>query len=143
MFHLSGFARVREERHQVHGKLVRPHDGIELEPPTSNHLDGEKLVLFSRWKKNLGDIETENEVEREEVFVFVAEDAEFLKCLLDPLILADQPPVDQVRYLTTKHASVVARPVTKRDGCIEGAKDDQVLPNPLEDASSPDLEKVE
>ena len=37
----------------------------------------------------------------------------------------------------------VARPVTKRDGCIEGAKDDQVLPNPLEDASPPDLEKVE
>ena len=35
------------------------------------------------------------------------------------------------------------RPVTKRDGCIEGAKDDQVLPNPLEDASPPDLEKVE
>ena len=76
------------------------------------------------------------------MFVFVAEDAEFLKCLLDPLILADQPPVDQVRYFTTKQASV-ARPVTKRDGCIEGAKDDQVLPNPLEDASPPDLEKVE
>ena len=77
------------------------------------------------------------------MFVFVAEDAEFLKCLLDPLILADQPPVDQVRYSTTKQASEVARPVTKRDGCIEGAKDDQVLPNPLEDASPPDLEKVE
>ena len=46
------------------------------------------------------------------------------------------------RYSTTKQASV-ARPVTKRDGCIEGAKDDQVLPNPLEDASPPDLEKVE
>ena len=76
------------------------------------------------------------------MFVFVAEDAEFLKCLLDLLILADQPPVDQVRYLTTKQASV-AQPVTKRDGCIEGAKDDQVLPNPLEDASPPDLEKVE
>ena len=36
-----------------------------------------------------------------------------------------------------------AQPVTERDGCIEGAKDDQVLPNPLEDASPPDLEKVE
>ena len=76
------------------------------------------------------------------MFVFVAEDAEFLKCLLDPLILADQPPVDQVCKIFYNKTSV-ARPVTKRDGCIEGAKDDQVLPNPLEDASPPDLEKVE
>ena len=34
-------------------------------------------------------------------------------------------------------------PVTDRDGCIDGAEDGQVHPNPLEDAPSPDLEQAE
>ena len=34
-------------------------------------------------------------------------------------------------------------PVAKRDDCIEGAEDGQVLPQPLEDAPSPDLEQAE
>ena len=34
-------------------------------------------------------------------------------------------------------------PVAKRDDCIGGAKDCQVLPNPLEDAPLPDFEQAE
>ena len=33
-------------------------------------------------------------------------------------------------------------PVAKRDDCIGGAKDCQVLPNPLEDAPLPDFEQA-
>ena len=48
-----------------------------------------------QWKRHLGDIETKDELEGEEVLVLVAEDAELLKGELHLLVLADQPPLGQ------------------------------------------------
>ena len=45
--------------------------------------------------------------------------------------------------LSLKPMKYEASPVTKRDDCIDGAEDGQVLPNPLEDASPPDLEQTD
>ena len=70
------------------------------------------------------------------MFVFVAEDAKFLKCVLELLVLAYYQPVDNKNNCKKGHKA----PVTDRDGCIDGAEDGQVHPNPLEDAPPPDLE---
>ena len=47
-----------------------------------------------------------------------------------------------INLLTTKTIPKKGHkaPVTDRDGCIDGAEDGQVHPNPLEDAPTPDLE---
>ena len=70
------------------------------------------------------------------MFVFVAENAKFLKCVLELLVLAYYQPVDNKDNSKKCHEA----PVTDRDGCIDGAEDGQVHPNPLEDAPTPDLE---
>ena len=75
------------------------------------------------------------------MLVLVAEDAELLKGELHLLVLADQPPVGQGQE--TPLSVYDETPVAKWDDCIEGAEDGQVLPQPLEDTSSPDLEQAE
>ena len=101
---------TRQEGQQIHPELVRPRDGAELLPPSVDHLSH---------------VETEYEPDGDPVVEVSEVDADLLKALLHPLVLAEHQPVGEA------------------DAEVAEPEEEEVAPYALVDAPLPEEEKSE
>ena len=121
--HLVSLSSSRTIGGKIHGKCVRPGQRGVLVPPLTHN-----LKLTSRLDRGhdttsheyLSHIETENEVERKIVLVFVCKHAEPLKGLFGIFVIDENHPVD------------------KGDEAVEDAVGDEGLPDALVYAACPE-----
>ena len=74
---------------------------------------------------HLADIKTQDELERQELLVGVAEDTEPLKALLDGLLSTED------------------KPVSDADDSVEETVEEELVPDTLEETAAPDAEDTE
>ena len=123
--HLVGLPSAGAVGGEVHGKGVRPGQRGELVPPLTYNLKHEmglKLLGENILEVYLGDIKTENEVQRKIVFILVGKHTEPLEGLFGIFIIAENDPVKD------------------GDEAIEDAVGDEGLPDALVYAARPEEE---
>ena len=120
--HLVGLPSTGAVGGEVHGKGVRPGQRGELVPPLTYNLKHEIGLKLGEniLEVYLGDIKTENEVQRKIVFILVGKHTKPLEGLFGIFIIAENDPVKD------------------GDEAIEDAVGDEGLPDALVYAARPE-----